>query len=126
MACFSVAGMHAVARMPTRVACTRRPFETTRVSLDNARQLAALAGFVSRRVKPHALRHTEQSIWMDQTRRHGRALRDTRTPRRWAMAPSNESIPLEGEAIRKAYVPRRCVLALSSLVYDFSCQNGVC
>ena len=70
--------------------------------------------------------NTEQSIWMDQTRRHGRALRDTRTPRRWAMAPSNESIPLEGEAIRKAYVPRRCVLALSSLVYDFSCQNGVC
>ena len=126
MACFSVAGMHAVARMPTRVACTRRPFETTRFSLDNARQPAALAGFVSRRVKPHALRHTEQSIWMDQTRRHGRALRDTRTPRRWAMTPSNESIPLEGEAIRKAYVPRRCVLALSSLVYDFSCQNGVC
>ena len=96
MACFSVAGMHAVARMPTRVACTRRPFETTRVSLDNARQPAALAGFVSRRVKPHALRHTEQSIWMDQTRRHGRALRDTRTPRRWAMAPSNESIYTRG------------------------------
>ena len=126
MACFSVAGMHAVARMPTRVACTRRPFETTRGSLDNARQPAALAGFVSRRVKPHALRHTEQSIWMDQTRRHGRALRDMRTPRRWAMAPNNESIPSEGEAIRKAYVPRRCVLPLSSLVYDFSCQNGVC
>ena len=122
MACFSVAGMHAVARMPTRVACTRRPFETTRVSLDNARQLAALAGFVSRRVKPHALRHTEQSIWIDQTRRHGRALGDTRTPRRWAMAPSNESIPSEGEAFRKAYIPRRCVLPLSSFVYDFSCQ----
>ena len=122
MACFSVAGMHAVARMPTRVACTRRPFETTRVSLDNARQPAALAGFVSRRVKPHALRHTEQSIWMDQTRRHGRALRDTRTPRRWAMAPNNESIPSEGEAIRKAYVPRRCVLPSYSLFYDFSCH----
>ena len=126
MACLSMAGMHAVARMSTRTACTRRPFETTRVSLLDAREASALAGFFSRRVKPHALRHTEQSIWMDQTRRHGRALRDTRTPRRWAMAPSNESIPLEGEAIRKAYVPRRCVLALSSLVYDFSCQNGVC
>ena len=126
MACFSVAGMHAVARMPTRVACTRRPFETTRVSLDNARQPAALAGFVSRRVKPHALRHTEQSIWMDQTRRHGRALGDTRTPRRWAMNPSSEYIPSEGEAARKAYVPRGYVLPLSSLVFFFSCQSGVC
>ena len=116
MACFSVAGMHAVARMPTRVACTRRPFETTRVSLDNARQPAALAGFVSRRVKPHALRHTEQSIWMDQTRRHGRALGDTRTPRRWAMAPSNESIPSEGEAARKALFPQvRASLVLACL-----------
>ena len=122
MACFSVAGMHAVARMPTRVACTRRPFETTRVSLDNARQPAALAGFVSRRVKPHALRHTEQSIWNDQTRRHGRALRDTRKPRRWAMTPRNESIPSEFEAARQAYVPRRCVLPSYSLVYDFSCH----
>ena len=122
MACFSVAGMHAVARMPTRVACTRRPFETTRVSLDNARQPAALAGFVSRRVKPHALRHTEQSIWNDQTRRHGRALRDTRKPRRWAMTPRNESIPSEVEAARQAYVPRRCVLPSYSLVYDFSCH----
>ena len=82
--------------------------------------------FVSRRVKPHALRHTEQSIWMDQARRHGRALRDTRTPRRWAMVPSNESIPAEGEAIRQAYVPRRCVLPSYSLVYDFSCQSSVC
>ena len=125
MACFSVAGMHAVARMPTRVACTRRPFETTRVSLDNARQPAALAGFVSRRVKPHALRHTEQNIWIDQTRRQGRALGDTRTPRRRAMA-RNESIPSEVEAARKAFVPRRCVLPLSSLVYDFSCQSSVC
>ena len=122
MACFSVAGMHAVARMPTRVACTRRPFETTRVSLDNARQPAALAGFVSRRVKPHALRHTEQSIWNDQTRRHGRALRDTRKPRRWAMTPRNESVPSEFEAAGQAYVPRRCVLPSYSLVYDFSCH----
>jgi len=83
MACLNMSGLHAVARIPTRVVCTpRRPFQTTRVSLDNARsrQPAALAGFVSRRVKPHALRHTEQSIWMDQTRRHGRALGDTRRP----------------------------------------------
>ena len=87
MACFSVPGLHAVARMPTRTACTRRPLQTTRVSLDDARTPSALAGFFSRRVKPHALRHTEQSIWMDQTRRHGRALRDTPTRRRWAMAP---------------------------------------
>ena len=122
MACFSVPGLHAVARMPTRTACTRRPLQTTRVSLDDARAPSALAGFVSRRVKPHALRHTEQSIWMDQARRHGRALRDTPTPRRWAMAPSNESIPSEVEAFRQACVPRRCVLPLSSLVYDFSCQ----
>ena len=126
MACFSVAGMNAVARMPTQVACTRRSFEPMRATLHDAREPAALAGFVSRRVKPHALRHTEQSIWIDQARRHGRALRDTQTPRRWAMAPNNESIPSEGEAIRKAYVPRRCVLPLSSLVYDFSCQSGVC
>jgi hypothetical protein len=42
------------------------------------------------------------------------------------MTPSNESIPSEGEAIRQAYVPRRCVLPSSSLVYDFSCQSGVC
>ena len=127
MACVSVASMNAVARMPLRTARSRRPFQTTRVSLDDARrEPAALAGFVSRRVKPHALRHTEQSIWIDQTPRHGRALGDTRTPRRWAMAPSNESIPSEGEAIRQAYIPRRCVLPLYSLVYDFSCQNGVC
>ena len=122
MACFSVTGLHAVARMPTSAACSRRPFETSRVSLDHARQPSALAGFFSRRVKPHALRHTEQSIWMDQARRHGRVLRDTRKPRRWAMASSSESIPAEGEAARKAYVPRRCVLPLSSLVYDFSCH----
>ena len=123
MACVSVASMNAVARMPLRTARSRRLFQTTRVSLDDARrEPAALAGFVSRRVKPHALRHTEQSIWIDQTRRHGRALGDTRTPRRWAMTPSNESIPSEGEAFRQAYVPRRCVLPLSSLVYDFSCQ----
>ena len=97
MACVSVASMNAVARMPLRTARSRRPFQTTRVSLDNARrEPAALAGFVSRRVKPHALRHTEQSIWIDQTRRHGRALGDTRTPRRWAMAPSNESIYTRG------------------------------
>ena len=37
------------------------------------------------------------------------------TPRRWAMTPSNDSIPAEGEAFRKAYVPRRCVLPLSWL-----------
>ena len=42
------------------------------------------------------------------------------------MTPSNESIPAEGEAFRKAYVPRRCVLPSSSLVYDFSCQSAVC
>jgi hypothetical protein len=116
MACVSVAGMHAVARMHTNTACTRRPFETTRATLHDARQPSALAGFVSRRVKPHALRHTEQSIWIDQTRRHGRALGDTRTHMRWAMPPSNESTPSEGEAIRHAYVPRRCVLPSYSLV----------
>jgi len=82
------------------------PFETTRATLHDARQPSALAGFFSRRVKPHALRHTEQSIWMDQTRRHGRALRDTRKPRRWAMTPRNESIPSEFEAAGQAYVPR--------------------
>jgi hypothetical protein len=42
------------------------------------------------------------------------------------MTPSNESIPAEGEAFRKAYVPRMCVLPSSSLVYDFSCQSAVC
>ena len=117
MACVSVASMNAVARMPLRTARSRRPFQTTRVSLDNARrEPAALAGFVSRRVKPHALRHTEQSIWIDQTRRHGRALGDTRTPRRWAMAPSNESIPSEGEAARKALFPQvRASLVLACL-----------
>ena len=46
MACVSMAGMHAVARVPSRVACTRRPFETTRVSLDDAREPSALAGFI--------------------------------------------------------------------------------
>ena len=81
------------------------PFETTRATLHDARQPSALAGFFSRRVKPHALRHTEQSIWNDQTRRHGRALRDTRKPRRWAMTPRNESIPSEFEAAGQAYVP---------------------
>ena len=102
--------------MSTRTACTRRPFETTRVSLLDAREASALAGFFSRRVKPHALRHTEQSIWMDQARRHGRALGDTRTPRRWAMAPSNESIPSEGEAARKALFPQvRASLVLAFL-----------
>jgi len=123
MACVSVASMNAVARMPLRTARSRRPFQTTRVSLDNARrEPAALAGFVSRRVKPHALRHTEQSIWIDQTRRHGRALGDMRTSRSWEMVPSNEYIPSEGEAARKAYVPQRCVLSSYSLVYDFYCQ----
>ena len=123
MACVSVASMNAVARMPLRTARSRRPFQTTRVSLDNARrEPAALAGFVSRRVKPHALRHTEQSIWIDQTRRHGRALGDIRTSMRWEMVPSNEYIPSEGEAARKAYVPQRCVLSSYSLVYDFYCQ----
>ena len=126
MACLSMAGMHAVARVPTSTARSRRPFETTLATLHDACQPSALAGFVSRRVKPHALRHTEQSIWIDQARRHGRALGDTRTPRRWAMAPSNEYIPSEVEAARKAFVPRRCVLPLSSLVYDFSCQSSVC
>jgi hypothetical protein len=48
------------------------------------------------------------------------------TSRRWAMTPSNDSIPAEGEAFRQAYVPRRCVLPSYSLVYDFSCQSGVC
>ena len=125
MACVSLAGMHAVARIPTSTARTRRPFQTTRVSLHDAREPSALAGFVSRRVKPHALRHTEQSIWIDQTRRHGRALRDTRTPRRRAMART-KSIPSEGEAFRRAYVPQRCVLPSYSLIYDFSCQSSVC
>ena len=123
MACVSVASMNAVAQMPLRTARSRRPFQTTRVSLDDARrEPAALAGFVSRRVKPHALRHTEQSIWIDQTRRHGRTLGDMRTSRRWEMVPSNEYIPSEGEAARKAYVPQRCVLSSYSLVYDFYCQ----
>ena len=122
MACLSMAGLHAVTRMSTSSARTQRPFETKRVSLDHARQPSTLAGFFSHRVKPHA-RHTEQSIWIDQARRHGRALGDTRKPRRWAMMPSNESIPVEAEAIRQAYVPRRCVLPSSSLVYDFSCQS---
>jgi hypothetical protein len=85
MACLSMAGMHAVARVPTRTPRTRRPFQTTRATLHDTRQPSALAGFFSRLVKPHALRHTEQSIWIDQTRRHGRALGDTRTPRYWAM-----------------------------------------
>ena len=125
MACVSLAGMHAVARIPTSTARTRRPFQTTRVSLHDAREPSALAGFVSRRVKPHALRHTEQSIWIDQTRRQGRALGDTRTPRRRAMART-KSIPSEGEAFRRAYVPQRCVLPSYSLIYDFSCQSSVC
>ena len=98
MACVSLAGMHAVARIPTRTACTRCPFETTRATLQDTREPSARAGFVSRRVKPHALRHTEQSTWMDQARRHGRALRDTRKPGRWAMTPSSEYVPSEGEA----------------------------
>jgi len=122
MACFGFAVMHAVPHIPVSNARIRWPFETTRVSADHARQPSALAGIFSRRVNPHALRHTEHSIWVDQTRRHGRALDDTRAPRRWAMTPSNESIPSEGEAIRQAYVPRRCVLPSSSLVYDFSCH----
>ena len=126
MTCVSETGMHAVARMSTSTACSRRPFQTKRATLHDARQPSALAGFVSRRVKPHALRHTEQSIWIDQTRRHGRALGDTRTPMRLAMAPSNEYMPSEGEAARNAYVPRRCVLPLSSLVYDLNCQSSVC
>ena len=127
MACFSMAGLHAVTRMHTITACSRRPFEPMRATLHDAREPAALAGFCSRspRVKPHALRHTKQSIWMDQARRHGRALGDTRTPRRWAMTPSNESTPSEGEAARNAYITRRCVLPLSSLVYDLNCQSSV-
>ena len=125
MACFSVSAMHAVARIPTRTACTRRPFETTRATLQDTREPSARAGFVSRRVKPHALRHTEQAIWIDQTRRHGRALGDTRTPRRWAMNPSSEYIPSEGEAARKAYVPRGYVLPLSSLEI-FSPAKAAC
>ena len=59
MACVSVASMNAVARMPLRTARSRRPFQTTRATLDDARQPSALAGFVSRRVKPHV---REQSI----------------------------------------------------------------
>ena len=31
------------------------------------------------------------------------------------MAPSNESIPAEGEAFRREYVPRRCVLPLFTI-----------
>ena len=123
MACLSMAGMHAVARMPTRTARSRRPFETTLATLHDARQPSALAGFVSRRVKPHALRHTEQSIWIDQTRRHGRALGDTRTPRRWAMAPSNESIYTRG---RRSFSQSICSPQVrASLVLAclrFSCQ----
>ena len=43
------------------------------------------------------------------------------------MTPSNESIPAEGEAFRKAYVPRRCVLPSYSLVYvsPANCQSGI-
>ena len=123
MACLSMAGMHAVARMPTSTARSRRPFETTLATLHDACQPSALAGFVSRRVKPHALRHTEQSIWIDQTRRHGRALGDTRTPRRWAMAPSNESIYTRG---RRSFSQSICSPQVrASLVLAclrFSCQ----
>ena len=61
MACVSVAGMHAVARMAMNTIRSRRPFETTHVSLDHARQPAALAGCFSRRVKPHALRQIPSS-----------------------------------------------------------------
>ena len=61
MACVSVAGMHAVARMAMNTVRSRRPFETTHVSLDHARQPAALAGCFSRRVKPHALRQIPSS-----------------------------------------------------------------
>eukprot|EP00230_Micromonas_polaris_P002905 CAMPEP_0119208438 /NCGR_PEP_ID=MMETSP1327-20130426/639_1 /TAXON_ID=38833 /ORGANISM="Micromonas pusilla, Strain RCC2306" /LENGTH=136 /DNA_ID=CAMNT_0007204957 /DNA_START=34 /DNA_END=441 /DNA_ORIENTATION=- len=95
-----MAGLHAVTRMHTITACSRRPFEPMRATLHDAREPAALAGFCSRspRVKPHALRHTKQSIWMDQARRHGRALRETRKPGRWAMTPSSEYVPSEGEA----------------------------
>ena len=123
MACLSMAGMHAVARMPTSTPRSRRPFETTLATLHDACQPSALAGFVSRRVKPHALRHTEQSIWIDQTRRHGRALGDTRTPRRWAMAPSNESIYTRG---RRSFSQSICSPQVrASLVLAclrFSCQ----
>ena len=59
MACLSMAGMHAVARVPTRTPRTRRPFQTTRATLHDAPEPSALAGFVSRRVKPHV---REQSI----------------------------------------------------------------
>ena len=114
MACLSMAGLHAVTRMSTSSARTQRPFETKRVSLDHARQPSTLAGFFSHRVKPHA-RHTEQSIWIDQARRHGRALGDTRTPGWWAMVPRNEYMPSEGEAARKAYIPRRCVFPRTRL-----------
>ena len=45
MACLSMAGMHAVARMPTSTARSRRPFETTLATLHDACQPSALAGF---------------------------------------------------------------------------------
>eukprot|EP00230_Micromonas_polaris_P002921 CAMPEP_0119207972 /NCGR_PEP_ID=MMETSP1327-20130426/293_1 /TAXON_ID=38833 /ORGANISM="Micromonas pusilla, Strain RCC2306" /LENGTH=118 /DNA_ID=CAMNT_0007204391 /DNA_START=22 /DNA_END=378 /DNA_ORIENTATION=- len=50
MTCVSETGMHAVARMSTSTACSRRTFQTKRATLHDARQPSALAGFVSRRV----------------------------------------------------------------------------
>ena len=110
MACFSLAGPCAMARMPTSTACSLRPFETMRATLGDARSPSF--GFISRRVKP--LRHTH-SIWIDETRRHGRVLRDTRNTRHWVMASSNENMPSEDKAYRKAYVPKRCVLPFPPL-----------
>jgi hypothetical protein len=68
---------------------------------------------------------TEQSIWMDQARRHGRALGDTRTPMRLPMAPSNESTPSEVEAALHPQVRASLVLACLRFLLPTAKAAGV-
>ena len=92
MICVSVAGTHAVARIPTRVACTRRPFEPMRATLHDAREPSALAGFDSFHVVSNRTRFGTPSSPSGSTKHRGTgvllATRERPDVGRWHRATS--------------------------------------
>ena len=71
MACFNMAGLHAVARIPMSTACSRRPFEPMRATLHDAREPSALAGFDSFHVVSNRTRFGTPSSPSGSTKHRG-------------------------------------------------------
>ena len=103
MACVSVTIMHAVARMPLSTARSRRPFETTLVTLPRSPDSFHVV--------------SNRAVHLDGPGTKARACSWRHAIAQTLGDGTEQRVyrPAEGEAFRREYVPRRCVLPLFTI-----------